>query len=696
MYEFAYADGRWSDRPSAPVTPPRGKARKGQLFVLADVDGKDASETAEQIRADVGDSFYRDPSGSLTSALVRAIQRVNQDLFAENERSIRSDRQYATLCCAVFRDGEAYFALAGRGLGYLIRIDRGERFGRGDPRPGQRPIDLVGQADEIDVELHHRTIDAPTAIILTSSGLIDLVGEHSDDALRGQPNRVLDGLRAIGREHRGQRSFRTLVVVPESENDFPAADTDDESSLDLTPPPPTPRSRRSGKQFRLPRRVAAPEEPLADYSFDDDDDLPATRPRGAAFADDEWDELEAFKPRRRFSSHFSLPRSPSQLVVAVVAVAILFFVGYLGVLIAARILQGGAPYTDAMSNLSQAQQREREAMGQSDPLVRRHLLGEANQMASAALTAQPDDPLTITTSARIRREYQAASGIVDLPAIAPLAALPTAGDQMILNGVDLYILDRTNSRIYKYLLSADGATIKSSPNPILVQSGDRIGPVTVNKLTRIAWMPSSSNWPTASLLALDSSGFLIQYEPAHGLTVLNLRDPGSWGAVTALGAYDGSIYALNTTQQTLASYPTQSSGFDGPVYNYFAPEAKVNLSDAVNLAVNGDLYLLHATGQIQKFTGGKPVSFAGPPGDLLPSHPAGLAVGDDSVFIGDPGNARIIQLTREGVYTRTLSAVANPSVLANMRDLAVSESGKDLYVLAGDKLYRCPLPELSQ
>ena len=693
VYEFSYAAGRWSDRPSAPIDPPRGKARKGRIYVVVDVEGNPSSPTTDRLRGDVADHFYRDSSGSLTSALVRAVQKVNQDLFAENERSISSEREYATICCAVFRDGEAYFALAGRGLGYLIRTDHGERFGRGALRPGQRPPELVGHSDEIDVELHHRNVDAPTAVILTSTGLIDLVGEHSDDALRGRPDRVVDGLRSIGRGHHGPRAFRALVIVPDADEPSESKEHIEKPVSSSQRPRSIPRS--PGFPERPHERIPSYKEPVNDDHLDEDadDDFHDPASGRSSSYDVEWDDGDVRPRRRRLPRILALPRSPSHVAIALALVAVLFFVGYVGVLIVARIVQGGAPFSDAMSNLSQAQQLERSAMGQGDPLVRRHLLDEASQLANKALAARHDDPFTITAAARIQREYQAASGIVDLPVASPVVALPTKSDQMILQGTDLFVLDRADSRIYKYLLSSDGTTVQSSPNPILVQTGDRIGPSTVGKITSMTWMAAGSIWPAASLLALDSSGFLIQYEPTNGLTVLNLRDPGSWNDMTAVSAYDGSLFALDASQQTLASYPSQNGSFDGPVYNYFASDTKVDLSDAVDVAVSGDVYVLHDTGRIQKFTQGKEVSFAGPPSDLLPSHPAGLAVDSDSVFIGDPGHARIIQLSRTGAYTRTLSAATAPTILSQMSDLTVSDSEKDLYVLDGDKIYRYPLPE---
>ena len=698
--EFAYVNGRWNERPVSPIPPPRGKARKGQLYVLADVDGKAADAVADRLRQATADAFYRDPSGSLTSALVRAIRQASDDLYGENQRSIRSDRHYATLCCAVFRDSDAFFAMAGAGLGYLISSDHGERFGWDDPSGSGRTVELVGQVDDVDVQLHHRTLDGPTAIILTSSGFVDLVGDHSADALRAEPDRVLHGLRVVGERHQGRHSFRALAITPNRDVLNEPEPVWEEIVVEPEPPV-TFKGGRNANHRRPPRRVAAPDTPFGSSLPRQDPPIapprPGRRPRGV----DDWQKDVAevddvVVPRRRVANVLFLPRDLSRIAISAAMLVALFLAGYLGMLVVARLVQGGAGYSSAMSVLTQAQQREREAMGQNDPLVRRHLLDEANQLASTALTRQPDDALTITTAGRIQREYRAASGMTAMPTPTVLVALPTTADRMILNGMDLYVLDRANSRLYKYLLNADGTSVQATANPILVQEGDRIGQATIGKITAMAWMAASGNQSTSRLLALDSSGLLIQYDPTHALTVARLRDPGSWTNVNAIAGFGGNLYALNATQQTLAWYPPQDGGYDGPVYNYFSAGVTANLSDAVALSMDGNLYVLHANGQIQKFVDGKPVEFSGPPSDLMPSHPAGLATSSGSVYVGDPEHSRIVQVSATGVYQRVLTSDANQNILSHLQDLVVPDGAKAAYVLADGKIYRFPLPEIQQ
>src|SRR6185437_5460359 len=95
VVEFVSSGTEFSERKATPVLPARGRDRKGALYALVDVEGS-SSGLVEQIRQSLSATFYQDV-GSVTSSLLRAIRRVNESLFDENERSIRAERRYATI-----------------------------------------------------------------------------------------------------------------------------------------------------------------------------------------------------------------------------------------------------------------------------------------------------------------------------------------------------------------------------------------------------------------------------------------------------------------------------------------------------------------------------------------------------------------------------------------------------------------------
>jgi hypothetical protein len=786
---------------------PRGKARKGQIVALVDVGGRGRGPAAERLRQRMVDSFYRHPATSLTSALVRSLQQINEDLYAENENSIRAERTHATLACAVLRDGEVYFAIVGRALAFLVSEDGVERLGRGDPRPGDRPVDLLGQVEDAEIQLFHRPRSGSVALILATSGMADLAAGNLLAALPAEPDQVAPALARLCHGDPDVRPFRALVVAPDAEED--ADEDEDPTFLEETRPirprpnaalgaqasrlrdfmarasqtpalaalPPyrpsaprpanasatapragatdRPRSagggREAGEPVTYPRaipigeavwgahRVGAPTISTATA-----DDWPGRRPgfvqpvTGAALGDEgpedeeeDWlDEEEAeagpgplatalatlravveraapapadlersgqerWRGARSYveSALVAFLRAPGEHTrLGLLAIA-MFAIGYVLVQVPARVIQGGAAYTSAVADLAQARQREQQAMSEQDPLVRRHLLDTARQFAGQAQAEQPGDPGVAAALSRIQNEYATATNSATLGPPVQLVQPPTPGDQIVVNGLDLYVLDRANSRVYRYFLNADGTAVQpGQQNPVVVSKGDQIGAVTVGELTQIAWMPAGGARARPALLALDRDGFFVQYDPSNGLSVIAARDPSAWGGVNAIVGNAGTLFALSATQKVLARFAPQDTGYDGEAYNYLASTTQVDLSDVTTIAADGSLYLEHASGLIEKLTDGKPADFAVAPRDLMPAHPVGLALGGGSLFVGDPAQGRVVQLTRGGVYQRALSADDGAATLGHLRDLAVSDDGRTLYALTDGGVCRFQIP----
>ncbi len=760
-HEFWYQGGRLDEVAFVPPPIPRGKTSKGCLFVLLDVDGKASEATAEWARQALIDAYYRDPSGSVTSALRRAIEQVNDELFRENERSIRPERHYATLACSVVRGDDLFLALVGRAVGYVAQNERCERLGRGDPRPGERPIDLLGQVDDVAIEMFYRAADAVSALVLASSGMTDLAAGKIERLLAAPAPDVVTGIRHLIQEHQGRRPFRSLVI----ELDRVAAPTTEPVPL------PRPASRSLGRAARPdlassprrqspfavpPRRVALPDEPLAAERSAElprgsertvrqhlapepaatlavpasgraltnsyrvtrkaESSLPLADPsdenviqrdrardreESALPPVDPPDEGVTLEPIERPARPFRRERRPRRSLGArqtlrpvglALLVVALFFAGYGLVVIPARLLQDAAAYASAIATLAQAEQTEREALAQNDPLARQQLLDEASRLAGQAAASRLGSPAMATVVARIRHEDEEAIGAVPLSPPEQIVELPTPGDQLTLRGTDLSVLDRTNSRVYVYLLNVDGTAARSSANPLLVQRGDRVGPFTVGTLGAIAALPPSGARTTPTLLVLDRAGVLLRYEPTRGLTASPVRDPAAWAQVSALAGSAGRLFALDAVHHTLTWSPLPPTGDDSSVNASFVSSTEVDLSDVVDVAVDDDLFLLHASGRVEKFTDGHPTRFAGPPSELAPRRPVGLALSAEAVFVGDPDRGRIVELGRDGTYRRTLSDGEGGAILTSLRSLALSDDARSLYVLTGRTVYRFPLP----
>ncbi len=761
--EYTYSAGRLAEAEPPPIRAPRGRSFKGQIHVVVDSDGNATGPTADALRQSFAEFFYASTSRSITSTLQHAVQHLNDKLASENRQSVRKERIYATLACAVIRDDDIYIALAGRAICFVVGPGGLERFGRGDPQPGDRPVDLLGQVEEIGVELFHRPVGDVTALLLSSTGILDLGDETFEQTLKMGHGSIPDVVHRLASRHRGRRRFTSAVISfdeasadPEPPRriirDLPriAPDAVDRSPVrkesSSNPPvrrppvperpnpprraaplasdrPVTPAPEKKVSDFRArlfaipPRRVAAP-----DGDGVEADRRPVERERRRrsppTVVERGVDEIEnqdspfvmdvpatsrselplppvgPQRQNRRPSGPivtFRLP--PGSLRIGVIAIALLalFYVGYVVIQIPLRIIREGTGAASAIEKLSQAEQREHEALSQSDPLARRRMLDEASQLASQAAIERPESAAVATASARIRTEFQTATGATHLDAPTKVVDLPSSADQMVFVNPNVFVLDRANSRVYSYLLNVDGTSAQSSANPILLRKGDHVGPETVGDLSQIAWMPPGHGRKSASLIVLDRAGFLVQYEATVGLSLLALRNPEMWADALVLRGFDGNLYSLYSKQRKLMVYFAEQTGYDGTAADYFTSSVPVDLSDPVAFAVDKDLFLVHASGRIESFTNGSPNSFVGPPDDMAPRNPIGLALNADSVFVGDPARSRVIQLTRSGDFQRSLSSDAGP--LANFQDLAVAEDGQALFVLSGSAIYRFALPQ---
>jgi hypothetical protein len=718
VHDFTYAIGRLDESVVAPEGGRRGRAAKGQVHLIVDADGNGLGAATSKLRDEFVGHFYRESSGSITSTLRRAMQQLNEHLLAENRRSVRAERCYATIACAVVRAEDVYVAVAGRALVYVVGPSGWERFGRGDPKVGEPPVHLLGQAEDIGVDMFHRPIGVLHALILASSGICDLGDGAFESTVQAHAGPIVSVIRSLGTRHRGQRRFSAAVLTFESGSDHSSFLGVEGEPPQATPAPairPTGGLARNGHLTLPPGRVAAPDGDLSNGAAHPAPG-PGRRGRPRLVPPAPPDEAP-IEERARLDPETELPstssevrmrsRDPAQLLDLLLAIRLprrvwrgalllvfliaLFFVGYIGVQVPARFIQQSSDSAAALAKLAQAEQRERDALSQSDPLVRRPILGEAYRLAADVAAQHPSLPAAETAVARIQSEYQASSGVTPLPTPVHLVDLPSPGNQLLLVDTALYVLDRTDNRVYSYLLNVDGTSATPNTNPMLVRRGDRVGPATVGSLGGIVWMPAGDARKVNELLVLDTAGFLLQYDPTHGLSLLALSHAESWSDVTQLRGYNGNLYALSRSTRKLTVYQPETSGYDSSSMDYFAPSNNVNLSDAETFAVDQDLYLVHANGRIQRFTDGVSSAFAGLPDDMVPSKPVGIATSDNAVFVGDPNHGRVVELSRDGVFKRLLTP-SDPSTLASMRDLAVSADAAALLILDGQTIYRFALP----
>jgi hypothetical protein len=225
-------------------------------------------------------------------------------------------------------------------------------------------------------------------------------------------------------------------------------------------------------------------------------------------------------------------------------------------------------------------------------------------------------------------------------------------------------------------------TPNATSNPSLIaQTGDQYSGFTVG-------VPQQLATDGTTALVLDDHNVLVR-DAAGVKTATSLTQQGQTQKIVAIVASDPDVYLLDTASNQIWRYPTAVTGFNPAGAAYFVPPSTPDLTHAVSLAMDGSsLFVLQGDGQVLKYdyqANRQPFTVS----LRLPlRRPTSIFTTATlpSVWIADPANGRILQLSKTGQYLRTYVS-ASPMDLSQLRSFGVSSGGHVMYVLTGSKLY---------
>jgi len=164
------------------------------------------------------------------------------------------------------------------------------------------------------------------------------------------------------------------------------------------------------------------------------------------------------------------------------------------------------------------------------------------------------------------------------------------------------------------------------------------------------------------------------------------------------GAYSGNLYLLDPQQNRIIKYLPTVAGYTDPPLDYLVSATSVDLSGAVDMAIDGNIYVLLADGSILKFLSGIQQAFRIVDLDTPLKNPVAIAVsGEDDahgyIYVADAGLARVVQFTKHGEFIRQFKAAEGQTQLDQLRGLLVDEAGQRMYLTSGSRLYMAPLSQ---
>jgi len=680
---------------------------RGSLYVLVEVLGgfPDPAGVIERLVQAIRSEYYRS-SGSITGGISLALRAANDLLFEENLNSPREQRGVAGVSCAVLRDGDLYVGQIGPALAYLAQADGVRRFPEDSPWLRQAvPSDAeraasppVGVRRTIEPCFYHAVLGPGDILVLASPALARMAG----------PRAIAEALAQDGPTARRQleklaagRDVNVLIVALSPTQVAPVAPRDDE--LEAVAEEEEYVRPESSRPEPTRRRPAAAPGPARTRAGAQASRRLLTLLRGVL--PDRTAQPVSTQARAGEAPPVTRKSFANARVIAVLVVMIPVLV--LGLVAITRYQYERSRRVQVQELLRQADEARTNGVNSGQQEALRQGLRQAITLIDEARAITPDDPELVSLRQQMVDQLDAASMVQRLFTLWELADVPPAGStpaeltRILVRGTEVFVLDQGGDRVLRRVLNPAGDALEATgADAVLVQKGEQEGPITVGELVDMVWMPAGGERKNEGLLILERNGSLLEWDAGRGISVSPVGDSATWRKPQAAGAYMGNFYLLDPQQNRILKYVAAGNGYTNPPTDYLAGSAGVDLSGAVDMGIDGHIYVLLADGSIIKLLLGAPQPFQITGLDEPLSHAVAICVtGEDedhgSIYVADAGLARVVQFTKQGRFVRQFKAGEGQADLSHLRGLYVDEEKQRIYLSSGPKLYVAPLPALS-
>jgi hypothetical protein len=736
-----YVEGSAQDTaaPLAGALAPPAKVARGRqgerLLFFFDPTGAASLDLSQGVREVVAEAYWS-TVGSVTAALRRAASLTNQYLFEHNLNSEPSRRCYGGLSCAVVRQNDLFLLQAGPAWACVLQLDKLRFFPRGEK------LAHLGIGPVADVRLNHVFAANGDTLLMASPSLLREAGKEGLLRVlsRDDVSNIVAGLGKLGTEvdftalvARWQPVSRAEVSKPEELRQARGSDALSRvpkvsprrpEPIEQKPrkvkektagPKPAPEKRPSDRERRMPERKLAIDvgeklrTGLQGVGHALEGVWHAIAAVGAgAVALGRWllgaaaTTVRSMLPGARQKTSRRVPRRPppeenrTVLIALAVAIPVLVIaivtVSHLTFAVESRV-QG--VLQEAREEIALAQ-----AAGSDAEEARSHWKAALRRIETAE-ALQPDDPSTQA----LREQARHALDELDQIQRLTLTRLVDFGSKnvdrrLVLGAQALFVLDSRDGWGVRVGVDRVDEGGGGQDAQVLVRIGQPVEEDEVEQLVDCAWVAPEGGRQSSGLLILERDGGLVSYDPAWGsesgapqLARLELSAPLPERPL-AVGTYEGQFYVLDGAESggQIWRYRPQGNAYPRPPEPYFATLPDGGLQNAVDMAIDGHIYVLHEDGTVRKFLGGElqPFEVQGVPGGL--GEIAGFAVdpgGSGVVYVADRGNNRIVELHADGRFKAQFRA---DGAFEALEAVAVGEGSERLYVLDEGQLYAASLP----
>lgn len=326
-------------------------------------------------------------------------------------------------------------------------------------------------------------------------------------------------------------------------------------------------------------------------------------------------------------------------------------------------------------------------------------LAGAKEFLDQAKGLRADDPQLAELLTRYDELVMRVEKVTPLYGIVPLWPFqPETGhslQRVVVSGESVFVLDKARGEAYRFVRSALGDSVTPAEKPV-VRKGDPAGDKFVGDLMDMAWVDAATANQRSLLHVLDATNVLMGYDEVYGPKVLSInRD--KWTTPVLMAGYNGNLYVADSGANQIWRHTPTANGYDSDVTAWFEDSKKPDMANVVSMAIDGHIWLLYSDGRVLKFLSGEQSAFVW---DGLPtplSGPVTIAVSQegDRLYIADPGNARIVEGSKDGKFLRQFKA-REGDLLRNVRHMYLDEAKGMFYLVTDDQLYKASVPQPGQ
>ena len=667
-----------------PVASSPQAIAKGSLFVLLELGGdKQAQPALSRLVLNTIQGVYYDAAGGITGGLTEAILAAHQALVQHN--AVHPDEaQLGGVSCAVLRGEELYVGVGGPAMVLVGSPQRVDQF----PSEIGEDVTPLGSGDDAPgIELFRSSIDSGALIIQLASEWVARVPADKLATAAVAPDlpaslEYLEGLAPARAIFSAQAiSVRRLQVAP----------APDEPEYDEEGTPEAPAADGIVEEEAVALPLAGAALPVVDI----------TAPAGSEPTEA---EPAASRPAERQARAPAQPPKPARrwlwLLVLLVPLAIVAAIA-VGLWVQQRQTE------QQVQSLLQGAQAALQAANQQGvpPETARQQLADAQDRVLQALTLSPDIPQAISLQSDIQArldEVNRVTPLYKLVTLQPLGGEGSDPSRLVVEGSRVYILDQGLDRVVRYGLDEVSGLVPETSGGLVAERGQTLPDgQLVGEIVGMTWGEAGGDRRTSNLLVLDSNRNLLEADPATGIKPLAVAGRDQWVSPRAIAGYNGNFYLLDSGSGKILRYRPTADGYSSPPENYLEGDATLDFSGAIDMAIDGNIWVLYRDGTVQTFLEGRQQPFVletPPDGPIV--EPQAIIVGSEagtaqSLFIVDSGKSRILEYDKTGKYLRQYrpADLTDREKLRKMRALQVDEINQAFFVLGSDGLYQTDIPQ---